>query len=223
MKDVTTEISSYLEKCFNEMPLLNDLCSGNITRDELKQIAMLHYAETKTFTDIKNPARLYLCPHDATVAKKYFCYLYREEQGNFKEGMNHADLFKPVCFDLGLTEEEIESCYEKYSKTFLYLFHEKPSMEVMVRELGISVAWESLTPFFGKRLIGSLKDNYQLSEQAMKYFTIHHSVDQAHSIQAITTLAHYCVDEKLLAIAKKGIRSALVDDLHLQRPYKLKS
>lgn len=222
MTNVEENITSYLAKCFNEMPLLNDLCSGSISKEELKQIAMLQYAETKTFTDIKNPARLYLCPHEATLAKKYFCYLYREEQGNFKEGMNHADLFKPVCFDLGLTEKQIEDCYDKYSRTFLYLFHEKPSMEVMVRELGISVAWESLTPYFGKGLIDSLKENYHLSDAAMKYFTIHHSVDQAHSKHAIKTLAHYCIDERMLSIAKQGIKSALIDDLHLLRPYKLK-
>ena len=215
------EIQSYLSQCFDRMPLLNEICEGTVTTNDMKQIAMLHYAETKTFTNIKNPARLYLCPHDATVAKKYFCYLYREEQGNFKEGMNHADLLKPVCLDLGLTELEIEACFEKYSKGFLYLFHEKPSYEVLLRELGISVAWESLTPYFGERLLSSLKENYKLSPEAMKYFTVHHAVDQAHSKQAVKTLAHYCTNDERLEIAKSGIESALISDLHLIRPYAL--
>jgi len=221
MEKIVEEINEYLADCFNKMPLLNDICDRTITKEQLKEIAMLHYAETKTFINVKNPARLYLCPHEATVAKKYFCYLYREEQGNFKEGKNHADLLKPVCFDLGLTEKEIEDCYERYKKSFLYLFHEKPSMEIMIRELGISVAWESLTPFFGARLIDSLREHYKLSEKGMEYFTVHHLVDQAHSKQAVKTLAHYCTTHELMKIAKQGIKSALIDDLHLVRPYGL--
>ena len=98
-KPIVKEIVEYLEICYANMPILNQICEGKLTKKELKQIALLHYAETKTFTNFKNLARIYLCPHEATKAKKYFCYLYREEQGNFEEGMNHADLLKPVCLE----------------------------------------------------------------------------------------------------------------------------
>ena len=213
------ELEASLADCYNRMPIVNDLCSNTIPHEQLREIAMLHYAETKTFINIKNPARMYLCPHEATQAKRYFCYLYEEEQGKFREGMNHADLFKPVCYGLGLTDNQLELCYQKYSKSWLHLFHEKPSIETMIRELGVSVAWESLTPFFGVKLIDSLRDNYQLSSESLKYFTIHYQVDQAHSAYAIDTLAQYCSSDRLMHIAKGAIQSALIDDLHLLQPY----
>lgn len=223
MNDVNTEIrdeiQSYLADCYNQMPIVNELVSNTLSRERIREIVMLHYAETKTFTNVKNPARLYLCPHEARHAKKYFCYLYEEEQGNFQEGMNHADLFKPVCYGFGLTDEQLENCYSIYSRSWLYLFHEKPSTEIMVRELGVSVAWESLTPFFGDKLINSLRDNYGLSPEALKYFKVHHVVDQAHSVRAVDTLTYYCTTPELMKIAKKAIRTALIDELHLLRPY----
>ena len=102
---VRDEITDHLAKCLDRMPILNELCDRSFPQEKITQVALLHYAETKTFVNIKNPARLYLCPHEANEAKKYFCYLYREEQGNFKPGENHADLLKPVCYDVGLTDE----------------------------------------------------------------------------------------------------------------------
>ncbi len=223
MTDYMHQINAYLSECFENMPVLPDLISGSLGTDDLRQIALLHYAETKTFINLKNPARMYLCPHDAVEAKKYFCFLYREEQGGFVFGKNHADLMKPLCYELGLTDDNLEYCYEKYRRSFFYLFHETPSYEVMIRELGISVAWESLTPYFGERLIAPLREKYNFSEKAMRYFTTHHTVDQAHSKQAVKTLAKYCTDDASFEIAKRGIRSALIDDLHLTQPYTLRA
>lgn len=218
-KEAKSAIKAFLADCYKQMPLLNELCEGSISHEDLREIALLHYAETKTFTNIKNPARLYLCPHEARHAKRYFCYLYEEEQGGFQEGMNHADLFKPVCYHLGISDEQMEECYRKYAKSWMFLFHDTPSMETMVRELGASVAWETLTPFFGDRLLSSLSDNYNLPANALRYFTVHYKVDQAHSARALDTLARYSSTEPLMRIAKASIKSVLIDDLHLLRPY----
>jgi len=218
-EEAKQEIQSYLVECFKSMPVINELSTGEFPKERVQEIALLHFAETKTFTNIKNPARLYICPHGARHAKQYFTYLYAEEQGNFKEGMHHADLFKPVCYDLGISDKQLDSIYNNYSKNWLHLFHEKPSYEIMIRELGVSVAWESLTPFFGDTLIDSLGKNYKISEEGLKYFKIHYKVDEVHSARAQETLARYCSTPDLMKRAKKGIRSSLIDDLHLVNRY----
>lgn len=213
------EINSYLSQCFEQMPVVEDIAAGNVSISELKKYALLHYAEIKTFINIKIPARMYLCPHGARYAKHYFCYLYEEEQGHFRESENHADLFEPVCLELGLTKEEMDTSYNRYHKVWLHLFNKDNNYENMVHELAISVAWESFTPHFGSQMIEGLEEHYGLSKDAIRYFNVHKGVDEAHSARAADTLSRYCTSENLKSIAKRAIRKTLIDRLHLKDPY----
>jgi len=210
-----TELNTFLSDRFEQMPIVPDICRGSLSKKQLKKVALLHYGETKTFLNFKIPARMLLCLHDAFIAKKYFWLLYREEQGDFKQNENHADFLRVGCNELGITDSQLEQCYKQYKERFYYMLFRQPSIETMVFELAVSVAWESFLPYFGSRLTSALREHYSLSEASMKYFDIHYKVDQAHSEQAINTLLYYCKSETLSDIAKKAIHTTLVSDCHL--------
>ena len=142
-------LRTILESSLRSMEVIPKMIAGSLSRETLQHVALNHYAETRSFIDVQLPARMHICPHNAMSAKKYFHYLYLEEQGFFGKEPNHAELFFPVCEDLGLTRAELESYYKKYEEYYFHLFRKEPTVENLVEQLAISYAWESVAPFFG--------------------------------------------------------------------------
>lgn len=215
--NIASAIRDHLQKAFNSSALLHDLSRGTLPRDRLPQLALAHHAEIRTFINIKLPARLYLCPDDAMVARRYFWHLYEEENQHFGSGGNHADLFLPVCYELGLTDAELTDFYAGYSRPWLSLFQDEPSRDNIVRELAISYAWESVSPHFGPALVENARHHYGFSEEALRYFRLHSDVDAEHMKDAETALLTYCTSAHELAIASSAIWGTIVTNLYLDR------
>lgn len=209
------KVVEHLSSCFTRMNVINHLLSGSMDRETLKKIAKIHYAEIRSFTDIKLPVRMYLCPHNALIAKKYFATIYIEEQGNFNHQEHHANLFKPVCYSLGLTDSELEIEYHSYCRRYEKMWSIAPSTSAMVRELAISFAWESFIGYFGKKITSVLKDKYQLEDANLKYFKIHFNADNYHSKIALETLDYYTKTPELYDIVFDAITETLLTDLYL--------
>ena len=207
------EIKEYAEECYRKIEAVNALLAGELSVEQLKKMAKRHYAEIRTFLDVKIPERMRLCPPHAYSAKQYFWYLYREEHGFFKPGENHAELFKPVCYALGLSDKDLEEEYEAYWPQYKYLFDLTPSLEVLVKELAISAAWESFSPIMGPELMAALK-KYSIPDE-LGYFSLHFEVDQRHGEQAYKTLNEYVTRPDLQAIAMDAITKDLVENNYL--------
>ena len=215
--DIKARIASHLQKTYENAPVLRSLAAGEVDKAALKLLALNHYSETKAFLDVTLPARLYLCPHEAMSAKRYFWHLYGEEQGNFHFEQNHAEMFKPVCHELGIPDEELDGYYQRYLPLVKALLLRTPSIETMVEQLAVSLSWEGLTPHFGKQLLTTLPRVHAFSEKAMYYFKEHLSADEEHSAAALSTLVEYCTDERYIQIAMTAITTTLVTGNYLTR------
>jgi len=204
------EIKDHTEECYKQIDVINAILAGELNMQEMRKIAKRHYAEIRTFLDVKIPERMRLCPSHAHAAKQYFWYLYREEHGFFKPGEDHADLFKPLCYSLGLSDQELEEEFNSYWPHYKYLFELTPSIEVLVQELAISAAWESFSPVVAPMIISAL-EKYGITD-GFEYFTLHYEVDKRHGDQAYKTLNEYVTSADLQKIAMEAISKSLVED-----------
>ncbi|MGX1884889.1 iron-containing redox enzyme family protein [Streptomyces sp. NPDC055287] len=204
----------YTQECIRTVPALKAVSKGEVDAEDLKGLARRFYAEIRTFLDLKLPARMRLCPHDAYAAKKYFWQIYEEEQGGFKPGRNHAQWFKTFCTSIGLTDAELEAEYEAYWPRYSYLLTEKPSRDAVVRELAVSYAWEAVIGIVGEEVLATLKqlgyDDTQLS-----YFSGHLEVDEGHSALALSILQAYVTDAPTMRVARQAVH----DDVIVSNPW----
>jgi len=210
-------LKSTLEASLRSMEVIPAMVAGSLSREDLQYVALNQYGEIRSFIDVKLPARLYICPHDAMSAKKYFHYLYAEEQGFFGKEPNHAELFIPVCTDLGIDRVQLEAYYKKYEQYCFHLFKKEATVANLVEQLAISYAWETVTPFLGKSTLEAFQRNYDFSETAMRYFELHFAVDTDHANEAERVLREYCTTDVLYEIAEGAIKSTLGSDLYLTK------
>ena len=203
-------IREHMSECNRKMPVAQEIVSGTLSMEDLRRHAKRHHAEIRTFIDFKLPERLRLCPAEAITAKKYFSDLYIEEQGHFVPGQNHADIFMPVCRKLGISDYELEKEYQSYWPRYQAMLSEHPSHQVLVRELAISCAWESLLMGMGEPLIAGLKNIYGFSDNDLIYFSSHAELDQRHSGYACEILQNYITDDHLEQIALNAITDTLL-------------
>ena len=208
---LSIRIQEHINNCYQRMPLVNAVLSGSLPKDVLRRHAKRHHAEIRTFIDFKLPERMRLCPTEAITAKKYFSELYIAEQGNFIPGQNHADMFKPVCYKLSISDDELEEEYQSYWPRYRSMLVEHPSYEILVRELSISCAWESLLAKIGGSLIASLKNIYGFTGKDLIYFSSHSEVDQQHSEEACKILQSYISDDHLEQLSLSAITDTLLE------------
>lgn len=209
------DIQQHTNDCYRKMRIINAMLEGALTHQELVKYAKRHYAEVRTFIDLKLPSRLRICPHNANSAKRFFWDIYYEEQGNFEEGKNHADLFKPVCHKLGITDEELELEFNNYYPNYNFMLTIPPSYPALVRELAISYAWESLLTKLGDKMVHSLKNDYGFEAGDILYFTVHTNVDQEHSQHALNILTEYVTNRTLEHVAFEAITDSLIHNSYL--------
>jgi pyrroloquinoline quinone (PQQ) biosynthesis protein C len=190
-------------------PGIAELISGDLSLEAAIGYARRHYAEVRTFVDLKLPCRLRLCPADATDAKAYFWRLYEAEQGFFEPGSNHAEVFGRFCGQLGISRESLEDEWRHYWPNYSYLLVEPPSVECLVRELSVSYAWESMMELVGPsvmnladKLLGAGKSNYE-------YFTGHLEFDEGHSNEALGLLKQFASNPALKEVAISSAHDAL--------------
>jgi pyrroloquinoline quinone (PQQ) biosynthesis protein C len=207
------EAVQMVHQCLRDAPMFEQLALGQLSPARLRRVALNQYGEIRSFIDFKLPERLRICPHDAASAKRYFWYLYREEQGNFEPGRNHAELFLPIAAELGLTQDDLDEAYRNHVRRYEYMKEIQPSVKALVRELAISFSWESFMPLFGARTIAAAKNHYGIKD--VSYFTEHSDVDPGHSDQAVAILGEWASSDELKEIARAAIRETLVDDLYL--------
>lgn len=211
-----TRLRDKLESCNERLPLMRRLADGELERHELHQMLTNHYCDARAFIDIKLPARMYLCPRDAVNGRRYFWHLYEEENGNFGVTPDHAELFRVVCRDVGITDAHLDAYYEVYEKIWLPMFQQRPSYEAMVKELAISFAWENVTPKYGDRLVTTFREVYEVSDEAMRFFSLHNEVDGEHSQYAENVVVEYAAGSEVLEqVALDAVEEALVGDLYL--------
>lgn len=208
------DLTDYVDQCVSDAPVLKDLGHRELNLDETKQLARRHYAEIRTFIDLKLPARMRLCPHDAYRAKKFFWSIYREEQGDFKPGRSHAEVFKLFCAGVGLSDAELYAEYSGYWPNYQYLLDEPPSLEALVRELAVSYAWESIILRIAgplTRTLNTIATTHRLTAEQLSYFPDHIEVDQEHGALALEVLNHYASTEALQELSLTAIRKTLVE------------
>ena len=204
-------IQEHINNCYQRIPLVNAMLSGSLPKNVLRRHAKRHHAEIRTFIDFKLPERMRLCPTEAIAAKKYFSELYIAEQGNFIPGQNHADMFKPVCYKLSISDNELVEEYQSYWPRYRSMLVEYPSYEILVRELSISCAWESLLASLGGSLIASLRTTYGFTDKDLIYFCSHSEVDKQHSDNACKILQSYITDEHLEQLSLTAITDTLLE------------
>lgn len=215
-ESLRTELRAKLESCYERLPLMQRLAQGELEGEELHLLLLNHYCDARAFIDIKLPARMYLCPRGATNGRRYFWHLYEEENGNFGETPDHAEMFRAVCRDIGISDERLDAYYERYAKIWTPMFQREPSYEAMVKELAISFAWESITPKYGGRFLPTFRDIYGVSEEGMRFFSLHNSVDEEHAQFAEDVVVEYAAGSaELSAIAIDAVEEALVGNLYL--------
>jgi len=207
------ELSSFVDTCMAEAPVLSEFGAMEPSITLAANLAKRHYAEVRTFTDLKLPCRMRICPHDAHLAKKFFWEIYQEEQGGFEPGKNHAEVFRAFCLDVGLTEEILEDEYQGYWPNYAYLLTEPPSMTALVRELAVSYAWESAIARVApqlQKLLDSVLQELGREDVDVRYFDEHVVLDVHHAEMAADVLVAYAVTEDLRDVAKASIRDTLV-------------
>lgn len=186
--------------------------------DDMRILAKRHYAEVRTFIDLKLPSRMRLCSVGAADAKRFFAHVYAEEQGQFAPGKDHATLFETFCLAIGLGRDELEAEYQGYWPNFADLLVEEPGNGPMLRELAISFAWESMAPHLAgslQRLLVSVRQVFDMSDEDIaslaEYFPLHVNLDEKHSNEALGALLCYVNDDSALEAACHAIRVSLVD------------
>jgi pyrroloquinoline quinone (PQQ) biosynthesis protein C len=208
--EIWRQFEDYVAECIGKAPVLGQFLQGKLRQEDLKAIALRFYAEVRTFVDLKLPCRMRLCPHDAVIGKKYFWEIYKEEQGDFMPGKNHAEWFKSFCAVLELSGEDLEREYKAYVPRYSYLLTEEPSYEAMIRELAISYAWETTILVAGPRVIQVLIDKLRLHESQLDYFTGHLVVDEGHSELALNALKAYVTTSATMETARRAVHNDLV-------------
>ncbi len=210
VNEYTARIREHVSACCREVALVNSIASGALPPGELVGCARRHYAEVRTFIELKLPERLRLCPPHAYSAKRFFWEIYREEHGDFVDGRNHAELFKPVCHKLGISDDELEAEFNSYWPHYRWMLAAEPSHQIMVRELAVSYAWESFIINLGPGLTAALRSHYGFTDRELLYFKLHSSVDDEHSAAALDTLSEYVTDERLEGWATEAITDSLL-------------
>jgi pyrroloquinoline quinone (PQQ) biosynthesis protein C len=211
---VTSSLEEWVDQCTADAPVLSDFGTDVISDEVLRRWTLRHYAEVRTFIDLKLPERLRICPHDAYVAKKFFWHIYEEEQGDFVEGQNHAQMFAKFARAIGITDRDLEAEYLAYRVNFEYMREAEQSLENVVAELAISYAWESAINRIATTLtasLGDVRERFSLSDEDIEYFTAHITLDQDHARLALQTLEHYLTSPILEDIARAAIRDSLIE------------
>jgi pyrroloquinoline quinone (PQQ) biosynthesis protein C len=197
----------------NEAPILSRIVQGKLGPHEVQAVARRHYAEVRTFIDIKLPSRLRLCPHDESRAKSYFSSLYIEEQGNFVPGANHAHIMADFCISIGIESSALEREFEGYWPNYRSILLEPPSIGAMVRELAVSYTWESMIHRVAEPLrilVDRASSDYGLTEHQKRYFPGHLDADEDHQDLARDTLAFYSNNQTNRELIEASVRRTLL-------------
>jgi pyrroloquinoline quinone (PQQ) biosynthesis protein C len=213
MTQFADALSQLMLRCHAEAPTVQKLLDGTLKREELFRVVVNQYAEIRTFVDFLLPERMRLCPHDAYSARKYFWYLYQEEQGDFVPGKNHAEIFIPVADQLKVPREALQKAYERHLPRYFYMMDIQPSRKALVRELAISYAWESFLAILGGQVNEAVQKHYGLTD--ISYFTEHSDVDPGHCEQSLAILSEYADTPELHQLSFAAIRETLVTKLYL--------
>jgi Iron-containing redox enzyme len=210
VNEYTARIREHVNECCRGVALVNAIAAGSLPPQELVRCARRHYAEVRTFIELKLPERLRLCPTRAYSAKRFFWEIYREEQGDFLAGRDHAELFKPVCHKLGISDDELEAEFNSYWPHYCWMLAAEPSYPVMIKELAVSYAWESFIINIGPGLTAALRGHYGFTDRELLYFKLHSGVDEGHSAAALDTLSEYVTDGSLEGLAREAITDSLI-------------
>ena len=188
---------------------LHALLAGRLDRPTLALWAARYYGELRVFLDVKLPERLRLCPYEAMLAKQLFARAYVEEQGGFRAGEDHATLFRRLCDALDVPAALLAAETHRQACRFAYLRALEPSEETLVRELAVTYAWESAAPVVGRALAAALAHHYGVPADALAFFTLHESVDRAHSAACLRVLLVHARTEALRALALATVGETL--------------
>jgi len=223
VEDRRTRAAEYLDQMVRETlptaPILSDVLAGRLEQQDIVFIAVRHYAEIRTFIDIKLPSRMRLCPLEAASAKKFFAHVYCEEQGDFVAGADHASLFERFCIALDIGRDVLESEFQRYWPNYQNLLNESPSRRVVLRELAISYAWESVAPRIAGPLtksVAAVVDQMKLAgtyrDAAEEYFAEHIEIDESHGKEALEALLDYVDTDEDMEFAGEHIRRTLTTE-----------
>jgi pyrroloquinoline quinone (PQQ) biosynthesis protein C len=154
-----------------------------------------------------------LCPHGAHRAKEFFWHLYKEEQGGFQPGRDHATVFKTFCNSIGIGDAALEAEYEGYWPNFTHMLDARPCQEALVRELATAYAWESaILRIAGPlgQILNEVAARYALERKTLAYFDEHIEVDEEHARLALDVLLTYATTNGLIDEAFDAIFDTLV-------------
>ncbi|GAB6987908.1 iron-containing redox enzyme family protein [Nocardioides pyridinolyticus] len=209
------ELDVYIDELVQtEAPIIRDIANGTVDLRDLPFIARRHYAEVRTFIDVKLPSRLRICPFEDYRAKAYFSALYVEEQGEFQPGRNHAHLFATFCQAIGLTEQELVAEFEGYWPNYSYLLMAPPSESLVLNELAISYSWESMIRRIAEPLqqvLAKIAGERSISDNDLEYFPGHIELDEEHEQMAREALANYATTDERRAFIIEATRRTLVE------------
>lgn len=188
VSDLQEALQILLAQHIGKLPIIEAICSGRMSRDQVRAIAVRQYAETRVALQVKLPERLRICPISAEVARSYWCQQLADESGGFERGHDHATLFAPICIALGATQEECDSAYQAHLPRVSYLCESPVSMELTLCEATSVFVEESVLSRDANRIGNALREFYDVPEETLLYFRLHAEVDIAHSAAALEML-----------------------------------
>lgn len=191
------------------LSIIEAIVSGELPQEQLKALGGRLYAEARAALQVKIPERIRLCPLEAGAARRFWWKILAEESGDFEPGQDHASLLARVCVAFGMSQQGLDSEYEDYLPRLDAIRQEPPSIGATLREMTRMYIEEAVFAREAGRIADSLRDHYEISENALYYFRLHTDMDVEHSNAALDQIILYAKTPELQHVVINTAKDSL--------------
>jgi pyrroloquinoline-quinone synthase len=160
-------------------PFVHGVREGRISQEHLRAWACQDYKFRNIVPQVS--MQRYLACTDPHFARKLYEVVEEETEGLATGSAGHIDLFIDFAKALGLSREELDAA-EMTPATAAHLYyvelivHKYPWFVVMAAQ----IAAEGTFPEATIALAEGLREHYHLSEEGLRFFTVHEEADEQH-------------------------------------------
>jgi pyrroloquinoline quinone (PQQ) biosynthesis protein C len=189
-------------------PFVRGVTAGTLTRAQLKGWALQDYQYRRHVPQLA-ATRFTKCT-DAKIRAELFETLIEEGTGAVTGSAGHTELFFDLAKELGASLEELEA-EEPLAETAAHLYwaelilHTKPWFIALSAQLG----GEGQVQDFAGVLVSGLKQQYGLSDRALRFWTVHLEADKEHSSVVEEMVARFVVTDEFQDEVRKVVRTKL--------------
>jgi pyrroloquinoline quinone (PQQ) biosynthesis protein C len=188
-------------------PFVNAVAAGSASKDQIA--GWLHQFVTWADPSNKLLGVMYAnCP-DEDLREGLMEAILEEEHGHSSKTSGHVELIYRTLEALGWDAARRERD-EAHPETWAFrhwlevVMRNRPIVESLA---SVSFAAERLNPFIFRKILGGLKQHYDLSESALMSIAVHASdVEEEHGTLGPTAISRYASSEN----AQRGVRFAVI-------------